>query len=126
MDYLSLLCVASTRVVPTSPSLSKRVPAGLRFGRWLAFAPLVVVVGDVVTDAPGVRHDGEGGVGARSSREWPAVHHEQVVYLVSLAPLVEHGSVGVVSHTGGAVLVGAVAGHSLNIHLVDLPGVCSL
>jgi hypothetical protein len=37
----------------------------------------------VLGDTPGIRHDRQGGIDARSGREWAAVHHEEVVDLVA-------------------------------------------
>jgi hypothetical protein len=79
-------------------------------------------VGDVLGDPPGVGYDRQCGGLAGPGGEWAAVHDKEVVDLVRLAPPVDDRGGGVVCHSGGAVLVGAVPGDLVDVDPVDLVG----
>ena len=68
-------------------------------------------------DSPCVGHDRERRVGPGGGRERAAVDDEEVVHLVRPTVAVGHRGLGVVAHPGGAVLVRAVAGDLLGVHL---------
>src|SRR3954452_16448297 len=70
--------------------------------------------------SPGVGHDGQGRVGAGRGGERPAVDHEEVVHLVRPAVPVQDGRLRIVTHPGGAVLVGTVARDAVDVDAVGL------
>src|SRR6516225_12334097 len=66
-------------------------------------------VSQIIAGAPAERHNGPGGVLATGADERAAVHHEQVFHVVRLLELVEHGSLGIVSHTRSSQLMNGPA-----------------
>ena len=70
---------------------------------------LCASVGHVLRCAHGKRQDGHGRVLIAARNEAAAIHHEQVLDVVALVPLVQHALLGIVAHAAGAQLVDAVA-----------------
>ncbi len=57
----------------------------------LRFALRLVATGNVISDAPGVGHYRECGIGSSGGRKRPTVNDKKIVYLVRLTPLVQYG-----------------------------------
>src|SRR6516162_5179377 len=66
-------------------------------------------VRQIVAGAPAERHDGPGGVLTTGVDERAAVHHKQIFHVVGLLELVQHRSLGVVSHARSAQLMNGPA-----------------